>query len=88
MKTAEWILKSCTLSIKPQEVTIIIEDIGNWKLTKCCICLMKKQNNHFDSFAIKTCDSRGNIAEYLPMEISRITKFLLDCGTRIEATLR
>ena len=88
MKTAEWILKSCTLSIKSQEVTIIIEDIGNRKLTNRCICLIKKQNNHFDSFAIKTCDSRGNIVEHLPMEISSITKFLLNCGTRIEATLR
>ena len=25
------------------EVTIIIEDIGNRKLTKRCICLMKKK---------------------------------------------
>ena len=29
--------------MQPQEVTIIIEDIGNWNLTKCCICLMKKK---------------------------------------------
>ena len=27
------------------EVTIIIEDIGNRKLTKRCICLMKKKNS-------------------------------------------
>ena len=80
-------LKSCTLSIQPQEVTIIIEDIGNWNLTKRCICLMKK-NNHFDSFAIKMCETRGNIVGHLPVEISSITKFLLDCGARIEVTLR
>ena len=34
------------------------------------------------------CDTRGNIVGHLPMEISRITKFLLDRGARIEATLR
>ena len=87
MRTTKWILKSCTLSIQPEEVTIIIEDIGNPKLTKRCICLMK---NHlsFDSFAIKMCDTRGNIVGHLPMEISCITKFLLDRGARIEATLR
>ena len=34
------------------------------------------------------CDTRSNIAGHLPMEISRITKVLLDRGTRIEATLR
>ena len=42
MRTTKQILKSHTLLIQPQEVTIIIEDIGNWKLTKCCICLVKK----------------------------------------------
>ena len=72
MRTTKWILKLCTLSIQPEEVTIIIEDIGNPKLTKHCICLMK---NHlsFDSFAIKMCDTRGNIVGHLPMEISGIT---------------
>ena len=34
------------------------------------------------------CDTRGNIVGHLPMEISCITKFLLDRGARIEATLR
>ena len=34
------------------------------------------------------CDTRGNIIGHLPMEILRITKFLLDRGARIEATLR
>ena len=87
MRTTKWILKLCTLSIQPEEVTIIIEDIGNPKLTKRCICLMK---NHlsFDSFAIKMCDARGNIVGHLLMEILGITKFLLDCGARMESTLR
>ena len=48
----------------------------------------KKKNSHFDSFAIKMCDTRGNIVGHLPVEISSITKFLLDCGPRIEATLK
>ena len=52
------------------------------------IYLSHEKNNHFDLFAIKLCDIQGNIAEHLPMEISCITKFLLDLGAGIEATLR
>ena len=37
---------------------------------------------------MKMCDTRGNIVGHLPMEVSRITKFRLDRGARIEATLR
>ena len=48
----------------------------------------EKKNDHFDSFATKMCDTRGNIVGHLPVEISSITKFLLDCGPRIEATSR
>ena len=33
------------------------------------------------------CDTRGKIVGHLPMEISRITRFLLDRGAKIEATL-
>ena len=75
------------LSIHLQEVIITIEDIGNRKSTKRCICLIKK-NNLFESLPIKMCDKRGNIVGHLPMEISRITKFLLDRGARIKATLK
>ena len=46
----------------------------------------KKQS--FDSFAVKMCDTHGNIVEHLSIEILHITKFLLDRGARIEATLR
>ena len=48
----------------------------------------EKKNNHFDSFAIKMCDTRGNIVGHLPVEISSITKVLLVCGARIKVTLR
>ena len=37
-------------------------------------------------FAIKTCKSYGQIVGYLPREISRVTKFLLDRGAILEAT--
>ena len=37
-------------------------------------------------FAIKTCKSYGQIVGYLPREISRVTKFLLDRGTILQAT--
>ena len=50
--------------------------------------LSHEKNNHFDSFAIKMFNTRGNIVGHLPMEISLITKFLLDRDARIKATLR
>ena len=43
--------------------------------------------NAFDLFAIKTCKPEGQIIGHLPMEIARVTKFLLDRGTVIIATL-
>ena len=36
-------------------------------------------------FAIKTCKSYGQIVGYLPREISRVTKFLLDRGAILQA---
>ena len=38
-------------------------------------------------FAIKTCKSNGQIVGHLPREISRVTKFLLDRGAVVQATL-
>ena len=38
-------------------------------------------------FAIKTCKSIGQIVGHLPREISRVTKFLLDEGAVVQATL-
>ena len=43
--------------------------------------------NTFDMFAIKTCKSNGQIVGHLPKEISRVTKFLLDRGAVVQATL-
>ena len=43
--------------------------------------------NAFDLFAIKICKSEGQIVGHLPMEIARVTKFLLDRGAVIIATL-
>ena len=43
--------------------------------------------NTFNMFAIKTCKSIGQIAGHLPREISRVTKFLLDEGAVVQATL-
>ena len=50
--------------------------------------LSHENDNHFDSFAIKMCDAQGNTRGHLPMEISRVTKFILDRGARITTTLR
>ena len=45
------------------------------------------KNNPFDDFAIKTMDNSGQTVGHLPMELSRITKFLIDRGTKVEAQL-
>ena len=46
-----------------------------------------EETNPYDIFAIKTCQENGRIVGHLPMEISRITKYLLDRGARIDAKL-
>ena len=43
--------------------------------------------NAFDRFAIKTCKSNGQTVGHFPREIPRVTKFLLDRGAIILATL-
>ena len=43
--------------------------------------------NTFNMFAIKTCKSNGQIVGHLPMEVSRVTKFLLDRSAVVQATL-
>ena len=45
-------------------------------------------NNPFDFFAIKVCSiSNDEIVGHLPMEISRVTKFLIDRGAKVTTTL-
>ena len=47
-----------------------------------------EEGNTFDRFAIKVCEKDKNeIAGHLPMEISRVTKFLLDRGANVAAKL-
>ena len=47
-----------------------------------------ESNNPFDMFAIQVCQQETNKrVGHLPMEISRITKFLINRGARIQATL-
>ena len=43
--------------------------------------------NTFNMFAIKMYKSNGQIVGHLPREISRVTKFLLDRGAVVQATL-
>ena len=48
-----------------------------------------EENNPHDPFAIKTCQlDSGKIVGHLPMELSRISKFILDRGAKIEVKLR
>ena len=42
-----------------------------------------EKENPFDCFAIKTCDADGNTVAHLPMEVSGVTKFLLDRGASV-----
>ena len=47
-----------------------------------------EKDNPYDYFAIKTYQKAdGKVVGHLPMEISRPTKYLLDRGARITATL-
>ena len=47
-----------------------------------------EERNTFDRFAITVCDKDKNeIVGYLPMEISRVTKFLLDRAASVSAKL-
>jgi len=47
-----------------------------------------EEGNLFDRFAIKMCEIKEDkIVGHLPMEISRVTKFLLDRGARVSAKL-
>ena len=48
-----------------------------------------EEGNTSDRFAIKICEKDKNeIVGQLPMEISRVTKFLLDRGANVSAKLR
>ena len=50
--------------------------------------LFHEEGNTFDRFAIKVCKKDKNeIVGHLPMEISRVTKFLLDRGANVSAKL-
>ena len=47
-----------------------------------------EEENTFDRFVIKVFEKDNNeIARHLPMEISRVTKFLLDRGANVSAKL-
>ena len=49
--------------------------------------LSHKEENPFGVFAIKSTDKKGNMVGHLPMEISRISKFLIDRGALMTGTL-
>ena len=53
---------------------------------------LHEPDNIYDMFAIKTCRNdcngkRGRIVGHLPIEVSRLTTFLLDRGAAVSATL-
>ena len=48
---------------------------------------LHEQGNAFDIFAIKTICQNGKVVGRLPREISKITKFILDRGARVNAVL-
>ena len=57
-----------------------------WQPLKCD----HESDNDYDLFAIKTCrdaEFHPQIVGHLPPEVSRFTKFLLDRGATITATL-
>ena len=46
-----------------------------------------ENDNQYDRFAMKCTDIDDNIVGHLPMEISRITKFLIDRGASVHANV-
>ena len=46
-----------------------------------------KPGNVFDQFAMNTVDERGETMGYLPKEISRVTKYILDRGISMHCKL-
>ena len=47
-----------------------------------------ERDNAFDVFAIKTESKNGSTVGHLPREVFRITKFILDRGAKVTATLK
>ena len=55
------------------------------KILEC----LHEENNPYDVFSIKVCKSNNaqGVVGHLPMEISRITKFTLQRGARVQAVV-
>ena len=61
--------------------------IWEFKVSEKLACSHEENNRH-DPFAIKTCQlDSGKIVGHLPMELSRISKFILARGAKIEVKL-
>ena len=48
---------------------------------------LQEPDNDYDVFSIKTCKLDETTVDHLPREISRSTKFLLDCVAEIVAEI-
>ena len=50
---------------------------------------LHEENNPYNVFSIKICQSNNaqSVVGHLPMEISRITKFIIQRGSRVQATV-
>ena len=50
---------------------------------------LHEENSPYNVFFIKVCKSNNaqSVVRHLPMEISRITKFILQRGARVQATI-
>ena len=65
----------------------VYKAIWESKDSEVLACSHKENNPH--PFAIKTCQlDSGKIVGHLPVELSRISKFILDRGAKIEVKLR
>ena len=55
------------------------------KILEC----LHEENNPYDVFSIKVCKSNNaqSVVGHRPVEISRITKFILQRGARVQATV-
>lgn len=51
------------------------------------LCCCFKKGNCYDRFAIKMCTENKRMVGHLPREVSWITKFIIDRGTKVKAEL-
>ena len=84
--SGDWYIKKTAFN-KTSEYTAAVRGYHYFKSisqpneNEVLVCQFENGNS-YDMFAIKTCDQRGTLVDYLPRKLSRITKFIIDRGAK------